>query len=249
MDENQTQQKPGIDLDTLQREAHQLVLIVDDDSDTNVLLKSVLKFSGFNVSGALSGKDALEKTAYYHPDLILLDLMMPEMDGFETLQKLRSITNVPVVILSALSEKDKIVQGLRMGADDYITKPFNNDELAERIRAVLRRAGRDERGSHFEFEDVGLVIDIMNHTVKLQGQEIDASPKEFEMLVLLARQAPNMVDYPVIATTLWGKDDQDVRNRLKYLVYLLRNKLKEAAPGLDLIKNINRLVYKLDVEH
>ena len=248
MENKQTNNGSGIDLDMLDSEPRKLVLVVDDDEDTTTLLKTILKGSGFNVSGALSGKEALDKTAEHHPDLILLDLMMPEMDGFETLEQLRSVSSAPVIILSALSEKDKIVQGLQDGADDYITKPFHNEELIERLRSVLRRAGTQTDSSRFEFQDIPLVIDALNHTITLREQEIEVAPKEFEMLTLLAKHAPNMVDYAVICSTLWGNDNQDVRNRLKYLVYLLRNKLKKAAPSLDLIKNINRLGYKLNLK-
>jgi len=247
MENGQTVDEQGIDLDILESESCKLILVVDDDEDTTKLLKTVLKVNGFNVSGALSGKEAVDKAAAHRPDLILLDLMMPEMDGFETLERLRSVSNAPVVILSALSEKDKIVQGLKDGADDYVTKPFHNEELVERMRAVLRRAGTQADSSRFEFIDVQLVIDVLNHTITLREQEIEVTPKEFEMLALLAKHAPNMVDYAVICSTLWGDDNQDVRNRLKYLVYLLRKKFKKVAPSMDLIKNINRLGYKLNV--
>ncbi len=247
MENRQSSIYQGIDLDVLEGELRDLILVVDDEEDTTTLLKTILKDSGFNVSSALNGEEALEKNKSYHPHMILLDLMMPEMDGIETLQKLRALTSVPVIILSALSDKHKIVEGLRLGADDYVTKPFHYEELVERVRAVLRRVGTQSNANRFEYPDNGLVIDVLNHTVNLHGQNIDVTPKEFEILTLLAKHSPNMVDYAVICSTLWGEDDQDARNRLKYLVYLLRNKLKKAAPSLDLIKNINRLGYKLNV--
>lgn len=247
MENRQSPVNQGIDLDDLEGKHRERILVVDDEKDTITLLKTVLKDYGFNVSGAQSGKEALEKNKFHHPHMILLDLMMPEVDGIETLQKLREVTSVPVIILSALSDKHKIVEGLHLGADDYVTKPFHHEELVERVRAVLRRTDTHIDPNRFEYPDCELLIDVINHTVKLRGQIIDATPKEFKVLTLLAKHSPNIVDYAVICGALWGEDDQDARNRLKYLVYLLRNKFKKAAPSLDLIKNVNRLGYKLNV--
>ena len=184
----------GVDLDALQSGDRQLLLVIDDEKDTTTLLKTILRLSGYDVSGASSGREALQKEAELSPDLILLDLMMPEMDGFETMIELRKVTSAPVIILSALNAKDKIVDGLKTGADDYVTKPFHRDELIERVRAVLRRAEKTRDENRLSFPSIDLVIDRNKYLVYLQGKEIELARKEFEALSLLAAHAPNVIE-------------------------------------------------------
>ena len=133
-------QIPGVDLDEINTAARQTILVVEDEPDTVFLLKQILRMAGYNVLGAYNGYEAVQKCNENHPDLILLDLMMPEMDGWQTYQFLRQTTDVPVVIVSAIHNKDDVVRALRQGVDDYLTKPFVNAEVIARVQAVLRRA-------------------------------------------------------------------------------------------------------------
>jgi DNA-binding response OmpR family regulator len=235
----------GLDLDEADTNERQLLLVVEDDPDTIYLLKQILRIAGFNVLSAMSGTEALKKIVEYEPNLVLLDLMLPEMDGWEIYSYLRQMTEVPVIIISALGNKDEIVKGLHRGADDYITKPFHNAEVVERVKAVLRSSGKVQEINRMVFPSVNLVIDFMNQQVTLNGNLLDLTPKEFAVLAVLAKHAPAITRYETIAQNVWHTDSPEARNRTKYLIYLLRRKLEEAAPGSNLIINLDRRGYKL----
>jgi DNA-binding response OmpR family regulator len=235
----------GLDLDEADTNERQLLLVVEDDPDTIYLLKQILRIAGFNVLSAMSGTEALKKIVEYEPNLVLLDLMLPEMDGWEIYSYLRQMTEVPVIIISALGNKDEIVKGLHRGADDYITKPFHNAEVVERVKAVLRRSGKVQEINRMVFPSVNLVIDFMNQQVTLNDNPLDLTPKEFAVLAVLAKHAPAITRYETIAQNVWHTDSPEARNRTKYLIYLLRRKLEEAAPGSNLIINLDRRGYKL----
>jgi DNA-binding response OmpR family regulator len=235
----------GIDLDSLNQIERKTVMVVDDEPDTITLLKQVFINNGFNVSGALSGKDALKKLNDVNPSIIILDLLMPEMDGMETLQEIHKISNIPVIILSAVDRKEEIVQALHAGTDDYVTKPFNNDELVARVHSVLRRANKSVAVSTLNFSDVELMIDLNTYEVIFEGKKIQLTGKMFEVLAILAKSAPRVVNYQELAEIVWGENSTSVRNRLKYLVYLLRKEFLNIDPKFDIIQNIDRLGYKL----
>lgn len=235
----------GLDLDEAETSERQLLLVVEDDPDTIYLLKQILRIAGFNVMSAMSGQDALKKIVEFEPNLVLLDLMLPEMDGWEIYSYLRQMTNVPVVIVSALGNKEEIVKGLHRGADDYITKPFHNAEVVERVRAVLRRSGKVQEVNRLVFPSINLTVDFMNQQVTLNSIQLDLTPKEFAVLAVLAKHAPGITRYETIAQHVWHTDSAEARNRTKYLIYLLRRKLEEAAPDSNLIVNLDRRGYKL----
>src|SRR3990172_3265941 len=138
---NASKSASGLDLDAVQALGDQrVVLVVEDDPDTLDLLKLTLRRAGMNVVGAMDGKQAIRKWMEVNPNIVLLDLMMPEMDGWETLSQLRAITDAPIIILSALSQKDVVVRGLRERADDYMPKPLSGDEVVARVEAAMRPA-------------------------------------------------------------------------------------------------------------
>jgi DNA-binding response OmpR family regulator len=237
----------GIDLDEIDAE-RQRVLVVEDEPDTVFLLKQILRIAGFNVMSAMSGQDALKKVVEHKPDLVLLDLMMPEMDGWETLNHLRQMTDVPVIIVSAVSGKNEVVKGLVSGVDDYVTKPFYNAEVVARVKAVLRRSGKPQEVSRLVFPQVDLVVDLLAQEVTFKGHEVRLTPKEFSVLSVLSKHAPAIVSYQSISQAVWGEDSNDVRKRTKYLVYLLRRKFETIEEGSNLILNVDRLGYKLQTE-
>lgn len=239
----------GIDLDEMYSPDRQRILVVEDDADTVFLLKQIFRMSGFDVFSATSGREALKKCAELSPALVVLDLMMPDMDGWETFQYLRQMMDVPVIVVSALGSKDDIVKALHLGVDDYLTKPFFNAELVERSRAVLRRAGARHPVNRLVFPKVGLLIDMNTQEVMLQGQKIYLTNKEFAILAILAKNSPELVSYHKIAQAIWGDDSLKTRQRMKYLVYLLRRKFEGIDPRLPLIVNVGRLGYKLQIEN
>ncbi|NPV85176.1 MAG: response regulator transcription factor [Anaerolineae bacterium] len=238
----------GVDLDDSTVATRQRVMVVDDEVDTVFLLKQILRIAGFNVLGASSGKEALAKLTTTKPDVVLLDIMMPDMDGWETFREIRQSTSVPVIFISALASKENIVNGLDFGADDYIAKPFHNPEVVSRVKAVLRRAHQPQEVSRFVFPKVGLCIDLLTQQTKYQNVVVPMSKKEFSVLSVLAKHAPAIVSYETISLSVWGEDSADVRKRTKYLIYLLRRKFHKINDKSNLILNIDRLGYKLQTE-
>lgn len=238
----------GVDLDMMDHYDRQRVLVVEDDPDTVLLLKQILRFAGFDVISASESEEAVNKTVEYNPDLMILDLMLPDKDGWQILDLIRKKSNVPVIVCSALGSKEQVVSGLQKGVDDYICKPFYNDEVIERVKAVLRRAQKDHRESFLEISEIGLKINFITQEVTLNDEKMALTPKEFSILSILARNAPKVVNYDEIGTEIWGDVSPDARRRTKYLVYLLRQKLEKNNASKNLIVNFDRLGYKLVTE-
>jgi len=207
--------KSGIDLDSLQQTDRKTVMVIDDEPDTITLLKQIFINNGFNVSGALSGKEALRKLTDVNPSIVILDLLMPDMDGMETLQEIHKMSNVPVIILSAVDRKEDIISALRAGTDDYVTKPFNNEELIARVHSVLRRSEKTASISSLNFPEVSLAIDLKTYEVTYKSKKIQLTGKMFEVLTILAKNAPKVVNYQELSETVWGENSTSVRNRLK----------------------------------
>jgi len=234
----------GIDLDDLGR-PRQCILIVEDETDTVFLLKQILINAGFNVRSAFNGTEAIEKVTAHHPDLVLLDLMMPGIDGWDTFRYIRQVMDVPVIILSALAIKDDIVKALQLGVDDYITKPFYNAEVIARVKNVLRRAQTKNMESKLYIPQLNLLMDLNEQYVSINDKRINLTPREFSIFSLLIKRAPEVVKYSEIAESVWGEDTLDARKRMKFIIYLIRGKINEIAPGLELIQNLDRIGYKL----
>lgn len=242
---SQSQAGNGIDLDNVLARTRQTVLVVDDEPDTITLLKHIFMMHNYNVSGASSGKEALRKISDVNPALVVLDLLMPEMDGLQTLEEIHKISNVPVIILSAVGQKEDIVKALRSGTDDYVTKPFNADELVARVEAVLRRSASPTAGNVYVFPEINLSVDLNSYVVNFKGKNIQLTGKMFELLAILVKNAPKVVKYREITEAIWGEDSTAVRNRLKYLIYLLRKEFLNIDSENEVIHNVDRLGYKL----
>jgi len=238
----------GIDLDTIQaRPSARRALIIDDDPDTVDLIKIIFRNAGMDVVGAFSGKEAIQKCSDSHPTIILLDLMMPDMDGWETFHNIRQMTDVPVIVVSADTKKENVVRGLNIGFDDYVTKPFFPPELVARVNTVLRRATGTGPMTKRVYPEIDLTIDFETHELLLRGESVHLSSREFALLEVLAIKAPRLVRYEEIATKIWGDDNIKVRNRIKYLIYLLRQKVEVDPNDPLLILNREGLGYQLDV--
>lgn len=227
----------------------QRALIVDDDPATVELIKVIIEKAGMQAFGAVSGSEAMQVCADVHPHVILLDLMMPDMNGWETFQSLRQLTNAPIILVSANMKKENVVESLQMGFDDYLTKPFFPPELVARIKAVLRRASDLKPVTVRFFPEVDLFVDFENSEVILRDQSIQLTSKEFAMLAILARNAPRMVKYERISAEIWGEGcTAQSRNRLKYLAYLIRRKVERDPARPELILNREGLGYQLNTE-
>ena len=218
---------PGLDLDLAKESQKRLTaMIVDDEPETVRMMKYVLMDAGMDVVGAFSGMDAINKCPDAKPDVILLDLMMPEMDGYTAFKNLRNITNAPVLIVSAKVQKDDIVEGLQFGADDYVTKPFYPAELVARINTVVKRTQKVEPVKVFNFPNVQLNIDLDAREVTLRGTTYLLPRVEFEVLAILAQYAPRLVTKETIANQVWGEDNDKIQKRIKYFIHILRRKLE-----------------------
>jgi two-component system, OmpR family, KDP operon response regulator KdpE len=204
------------------------ILVVDDEPRLLSFLRSELKASGYRVSVARDGKGALLAAAARGPDLVILDVMLPDMDGFEVCRRLREKSSVPILMLTArINDTDK-VQGLDAGADDYLTKPFSTSELLARVRALLRRVRpSDTAGPGTEFRTGDFAIDFERRKVEMRGEEVRLSATEYKLLAELCRNAGRVVLREELLGRVWGSA---YRNEVQYVwVYIgyLRNKLEK----------------------
>jgi len=236
----------GVDLDQVDSSHKRLtVMIVDDEIETIKMVKSILINAGMDVVGADSGLDAIEKCPHSQPDVILLDLMMPDMDGYEAFRHLRNLTNAPVVMVSARSLKDDIVSGLISGADEYITKPFYPPELVARIQTVVRRTRFVTPISNYSFPIIDLNIDVEAKDVILRGKKLVLPNKEFDILLVLAKNAPKLVSKENIAREVWGLDNYKIQNRIKYFIHILRGKIEIDPSRPQMIISREGMGYRL----
>ena len=237
----------GLDLDRLDPATpRRRVMIIDDEPETVGLLKYILSNAGIDVAGADSGQSAIDKVSRVWPDLILLDLMMPDMDGMETFANLRKLTPAPVVIVSAKNQKEDIVKGLQMGADDYITKPFHPAELVARVNTVVSRSRQvTAPAGSVEFPNIDMTLDPDTREARVRGDTIPLARREFDVLYCLGRHTPRWVDHATIAEEVWGQNDPKAVNRIKYVIYLLRRKLEVNPSRPQLILAREGLGYKL----
>lgn len=225
------------------------ILVVDDDESINTLLCEVLTDEGFDVKGCLSGKDALAELASGGFGLVLLDIMMPEMNGFEVCQRIRAISDVPVIFLTARNDESDTVLGFSLGADDYIVKPFKPRELVARVRARIRRA-RDvaKPVAAGVFDQDGLLIDPARHFASLHDIELKLTPKEFAMLRLLAERAGEPVSIKDVFETVWEEPYNSFDgNTVMVHIRRIRKKIAQIDSSREFITTIFGVGYKLDI--
>jgi len=208
-----------------------LILAVDDNPKMTRFIRMNLELEGYRVSEATSGLKALDRVREEIPDLVLLDVMMPEMDGFETLQRIREISNVPVIMLTVKNEEEDKVRGLELGADDYVTKPFSPRELSSRIKALLRRAEMPAPTEKTMLEiDDRLSVDFQRHEVWVDGERVKLRPTEYRLLYHLVNNAGWVMSHEVLLSKVWGPEYRDEIQYLRLYINYLRQKL-EADPS------------------
>ncbi len=202
------------------------LLLVDDEVSIQRAMAPLLRSRGYSVTVAGTGREALDLFERERPDLIILDLGLPDMDGTEVCRQVRARSDVPVLVLSARGgEKDKVV-ALDCGADDYVTKPFGPEELMARVRAALRRSLGGERTLHGELRRGDLLIDFDRHRVHRGEIEIRLTPKEFELLTLLVSHAGRVMTHRSILKTIWGSQASHQPEHLRVLIGQLRKKIE-----------------------
>ncbi len=204
------------------------ILVVDDERRMVGFIRLNLEQDGFEVIEAYNGTEALERLRDSLPDLILLDVMMPDIDGFEVLRTIREVSQVPVIMLTAKGEEDDKIKGLELGADDYVTKPFSPRELVSRVRAVLRR------GSSFEEDEEGMIevddrlrIDFGRREVWVEDKLVKLRPTEYRLLYHLVQNAGWVLTHDQILTKVWGYEYRDEPHYVRLYINYLRKKIEE----------------------
>jgi two-component system KDP operon response regulator KdpE len=224
-----------------------LVLVADDEVRITKLVSLALREHGFRVVTAESGEEAIQKAEEYRPDVILLDIVMPDLDGIEVMRELQERRPVPIILLTAKGATADKAQGLDMGADDYIAKPFHPDELAARIRAVIRRASGATPGTGLlAFDDVE--IDLERRIVRKDGEIVQFSRTEWLLLQHLAANAGKVVLHTELLTKVWGPEYRDDLQYLRVWVSRVRRKLGAPPGEPGRIKTFQGIGYLLDVD-
>lgn len=204
------------------------ILVVDDDPDIRGLLRELLDRRGFGVTEARDGQEALRAFYTERPDLVVLDVAMPGLDGWKTLERIRELSDVPVVMLTAKASELEKTRGLRAGADDYVTKPFGRQELLARVEALLRRSGGRAPAPEV-YSDAFLTIDFAQRTVTARGEPIDLTPLEFRLLTTFVRHPNQVLTHEQLLELVWG-DAHAAREQVKLYVGYLRKKLCPEEP-------------------
>ena len=205
-----------------------LILVVDDEPRMINLMRMNLELEGCRVLTATNGREALEKVREELPDVVLLDIMMPGMDGFEALRRARQFSQVPVIILTAKDDEEDRIRGLELGADDYVGKPFSHRELISRIRAVLRRHYAPPPTPQTTVKvDERLTIDFAKREVLVNGERVNLRPTEYRLLYHLVQNAGYVMPHETLLTKVWGPEYRDETHYLRLYVTYLRQKIEE----------------------
>lgn len=204
------------------------ILIVDDDESAARLTAMLLAQRGFEVVKAYGAQQSLRLAYHHQPDLVLLDVVMPDISGWDICKRLREMSNVPIIFLSARNHVKDIVKGLEIGADDYIVKPCDSDELMARIQACLRRSSPSNMSDELVFNQGSFRINLVNREVWVNDSLKHLTPKEFSLLAVLVREAGRVVKRADLITEAWGEEHIDAINgRLKLYIHYLRRKLED----------------------
>lgn len=224
------------------------ILIIDDDPDYLRLLALSLKRAGYEPVTAATAEEGLRYAVLGHPNLVLLDVKMPTMDGWEVCRRLREMSNVPVIFLSASESPQDVTRGLDMGGDDYLVKPFELPELLARIRAHLRRVPTPTAAKELTFDSHGLTINFLRREVTLHGRPIELTPKEFDLLATLARNAERVMTRQELAAQAWGSgEDSEAAEYLKLYILYLRRKIERDPRSPKLIITARGVGYRFSV--
>lgn len=224
--------------------SNELVLVVDDEKTLVKALAFNLEKEGFRVETAYDGKEALEKVFELKPDIVVLDLMLPEVDGFEVCRRIRKKLEIPIIMLTARSEDIDKVLGLELGADDYLTKPFNSRELVARIKAILRRSIVRDEESKKVIQIGKLQVDLLQHRARLGDQEISLTSKEFALLSFLVANAGNVYSREQLLEQVWGYDYYGDVRTVDVHIRHLREKIEQDPGNPELIITVWGTGYK-----
>jgi DNA-binding response OmpR family regulator len=219
------------------------ILVVDDEADILDLLSELLGESGYDVVRASDGREAIRALFHAQPDLVLLDVAMPELDGWQTLERIRDVSDLPVLMLTARASEDDKVRGLRAGANDYVTKPFSTRELLARIEALLR-AHKGSGQPTETYADDFLTVDFADRAVTVEGSQVTLTPLEFKLLAAFVRNANRTLSSDELLDLAWNDPEAVKRGSVKLYVSYLRRKLSEAARAEAPIETVRGFGYR-----
>ena len=220
------------------------VLVIDDDRDIRRLVAELLGRAGLSVEQAEDGRSGLRALHRTPPDLVVLDVSMPELDGWETLERIRDLSEVPVLMLTARGDELERVRGLQAGADDYVVKPFGRQELVARVQALLRRAGRDAAQQQEHYGDDRLTIDFAQRAVTFDGEAISLTPLEFKLLGALVRHPRQVLSREQLLELVWGDTYGVSGDQVKLYIGYLRRKLAPEDPAGAPIETVRGFGYR-----
>jgi two-component system KDP operon response regulator KdpE len=227
------------------------ILIVDDEPDVieSVRLGFTLQWREVDVLGAETGDAGLDAIERDHPDIVLLDVGLPDVDGFEVLRQIRAFSDVPVVMLTARDDSMDKVKGLELGADDYVTKPFNHLELMARVKAVLRRLEMPAPASRSpSFQAGELEVDFARQEARLRGERLDLTPTEYKLLYHLVRNAGHILQHGTLLAKVWGREYVDEVDYIRVYIRRLRDKLGDDPDNPRYIRTERGLGYRFVAE-
>ncbi|MGE0228675.1 MAG: response regulator transcription factor [Dehalococcoidia bacterium] len=219
------------------------ILVIDDEADIRQAVALMLSRAGYEVVQAANGRDGLRRFHADTPDLVLLDVAMPELDGWQTLDRLRDMSNVPVLMLTARGLEADRVRGLDAGADDYLVKPFGGQELVARVRAILRRVTSSPE-SRDAIEQGGLALDLLQRRVFYGDAELQLTPLEFRVLQALASHPGNVLTEEQLLERAWNDPSEVGAERVKFVIHRLRRKLASAGVPDGLIESVRAVGYR-----
>ncbi|HQT25822.1 MAG TPA: two-component system response regulator KdpE [Burkholderiales bacterium] len=224
------------------------IILIEDEKQIRRFVRTSLEAEGYQVFEAETGKQGVIETATRKPDLVILDLGLPDMDGIEVIGKIREWSSLPVIILSARSEESEKIDALDAGADDYLTKPFGSGELLARIRVALRRQMLSPQGQGSVFEIDGLSIDLAGHRVILNETEIHLTPIEYRLLSILAKHAGRVLTHRFLLKEVWGPSHVDDAHYLRIYMGQLRHKLEKEPANPRYLLTETGVGYRLAAE-
>ena len=223
------------------------ILVVEDERKIADIMVAYLDREGYSAKTTASGTEALELADSFNPDLIVLDLMLPDLSGEEVCKELRKRSDVPIIMVTARTAEEERIQGLEIGADDYVTKPFSPRELVARVKSVLRRTGSDEfLSDRLSFKDGQMVIDVSRHEIRVKGELVTLTPHEFNLLVTLARHPGRVYGRYELINKVQGYDFEGYERTIDAHIKNLRHKIETDSKHPEYIHTVFGVGYKFE---
>jgi two-component system KDP operon response regulator KdpE len=220
------------------------ILLIEDDDALARMMRIQLEHAGYQITVCPNGTSGLERAGELDLDLILLDILLPDIDGWEVCEQLQGVTDAPIIFTTALGAEKDVIRGLEMGADDYMIKPFSYKELLARVKAALHRARR-KNSQKAAYKSGRLIVDLENRVVQASGEHVYLTPLEYKLLAALVQEAGQVVPHETLLRRVWGAQCEDRRQYLKLYIWYLRQKLEKDPANPKLILTERGIGYRL----